>query len=78
MLCSLFFSVTIDTAEGSTSLVRYNLNILFMVVYSCKECGELNYLTPHTFWNISDGAKCEKCKTINRITPEDGELKKHQ
>jgi|GEM_PF-595271 hypothetical protein len=26
--------------------------------------GELNYLTPHAFWNISDfGAKCEKCGT---------------
>jgi len=33
-----------------------------MVVYTCKKCGELNYLTPHAFWNISDfGAKCEKC-----------------
>jgi hypothetical protein len=24
-----------------------------MVVYSCKKCGELNYLTPHAFWNIT-------------------------
>ena len=40
-----------------------------MVVYSCKKCGELNYLTPHAFWNIVDfGAKCEKCETINTIT----------
>jgi hypothetical protein len=30
------------------------LNILFMVVYSCKECGELNYLTPSAFCNITD------------------------
>ena len=31
-----------------------------MVVYTCKKCGELNYLTPHAFWNITDsGAKCE-------------------
>ena len=37
-----------------------------MVVYSCKKCGEPNYLTPHAFWDISDfGAKCEKCETIN-------------
>jgi hypothetical protein len=29
-------------------------------------CGELNFLTPHAFWNISDfGTKCEKCETIN-------------
>jgi hypothetical protein len=35
-----------------------------MVVYTCKKCGELNYLTPHAFWNITDfGAKCEKCET---------------
>jgi hypothetical protein len=26
----------------------------FMVVYSCKKCGELNYLTPHAFWNIDN------------------------
>jgi hypothetical protein len=48
-----------------------------MVVYSCKNCGELNYLTPHAFWNITDiGAKSEKCETINTITLEKGELKK--
>jgi phage FluMu protein Com len=48
-----------------------------MVVYSCKKCGELNYLTPHAFWNISDfGAKCERCERINTITLEEGELKK--
>jgi hypothetical protein len=43
----------------------------------CKKCGELNYLTPHAFWNISDfGARCERCETINTITLENGELKK--
>jgi hypothetical protein len=48
-----------------------------MVVYTCKKCGELNYLTPHSFWNITDfGAKCERCETINTITLEEGELKK--
>ena len=32
-----------------------------MVIYSCKKCGELNYLTPHAFWNIAEfDAKCEK------------------
>jgi hypothetical protein len=50
-----------------------------MVVYSCKKCGELNYLTPHAFWNITDfGAKYEKCETINTITLEEGELKKQE
>jgi hypothetical protein len=48
-----------------------------MYVYACKKCGELNHLTPHTSWNITDfGAKCEKCETINTITLEEGELKK--
>ena len=58
-------------------LDRYILNILFMVVYSCRKYGELNYDTPYAFWNIADfGAKCEKCETINTITLEKGELKK--
>jgi hypothetical protein len=48
-----------------------------MVVYTCKKCGELNYLTPRAFWNITDfGAKYEKCETIITITLENGELKK--
>jgi hypothetical protein len=39
-----------------------------MVVYTRKKSGELNYLTPHVFWNISDfGAKCEKYEMINTI-----------
>jgi phage FluMu protein Com len=47
-----------------------------MIVYSCKKCGELNYLTPHAFWDITDfGAKCEKCEMINTITLEKGEPK---
>jgi phage FluMu protein Com len=48
-----------------------------MAFIYCKKCGELNYLTPHTFWNNNDfGAKCEKCETINTITLGRGELKK--
>jgi hypothetical protein len=62
-----------------TLFIKYFLNIPIMVVYSCKECGELNYLTPHAFWNTIDfGAKCEKCETINTITLENGELKKQE
>ena len=46
-----------------------------MVVYSCEKCRELNYLIPHTFWNISDfGAECEKCETINMVTLEKNAL----
>jgi hypothetical protein len=50
-----------------------------MVVNACKNCGGLNYLTSHAFWNafwnITDSAKCEKCKTINTIALEMGNLK---
>ena len=60
-----------------TSLIKYFPNTPFIVVYTCKKCGELNYLTPHAFWNTSDfGAKCEKCEKINTITLENEELKK--
>jgi hypothetical protein len=75
---TLFHFVDYSTGE-IMSLIKYNLNILFMVVYSCRECGELNYLTPHAFWNITDfGAKCERCETINTITLVNGELKKQE
>lgn len=47
-----------------------------MVVYTCKKCGEPNFITPDAFWNVTDcGAKCEKCETINTVTLEKGELK---
>jgi phage FluMu protein Com len=46
-----------------------------MVVNACKNCGGLNYLTSHAFWNITESAKCEKCKTINTIALEMGNLK---
>ena len=48
-----------------------------MPLIFCKECKETIYPNPHAFWNITDfGAKCEKCERINRITLENGELKK--
>ncbi len=48
-----------------------------MVVYSCKKCGQPNYLTPNAFWNIADfEAKCERCGTINMITLEMGDLRR--
>jgi hypothetical protein len=49
----------------------------YIVVYSCKKCGELNYLTPIAFWNVDDlNLKCKDCGTINTVTIENGELKK--
>jgi hypothetical protein len=57
-------------------LIEYLPNTQFTDVYSCKKCGELNFLTPHAFWDITDfGAKCEKFETINTITVN-GEPKK--
>ena len=67
------------------SLGSINVNVLdkvqsdhsYMVLITCKKCGELDYLTSKAFWNITDfGAKCEECETINTITLEKGELKK--
>jgi hypothetical protein len=47
-----------------------------MVVITCKECGELEYLTSKALGNLTDfGYKCRNCNTINRITLEDGDLK---
>jgi hypothetical protein len=41
-------------------------NVILWPSYTCKKCGEPNFLTPHAFWNITDfGGKCEKCETIN-------------
>jgi hypothetical protein len=73
----------VDLIEESPWIVndthKVPLNILFKVVYACKKCGELNFLTPHAFRNISDlGAECEKCETINTMTLETGELKKQE
>jgi hypothetical protein len=39
----------------------------------------IDYLTSKAFSNITDfGYKCRSCGTINRITLEDGEPKKHE
>ena len=51
-------SSTILTGANVIDIVLSEYSI--MAVYTCKKCGELNYLTPHAFWNITDfGAKCE-------------------
>jgi hypothetical protein len=48
-----------------------------MAVYTCKKCGELNYLTSKAFGNITDfGYKCRRGGTINRITLENGRTQK--
>jgi hypothetical protein len=54
---------------GVTVPHKVLLDIPCMVVYSCKKCGELNYLTPHAFWNIAEfDAKCEKGNLRNRYS----------
>jgi RNase P subunit RPR2 len=60
------------------SFACYNLNIPSMPVIFCKECKETIYLNPKAYWNVNDiDVKCKKCNTINTITLENGELKKH-
>jgi hypothetical protein len=54
-------------------LIRYNLNIPFMVLITCKKSENLTF---KTFCNLTDfGYKCRSCGTIDRITLENGELK---
>jgi ribosomal protein L33 len=43
----------------------------------CKKCGDINYLTTKALENLTDFSyKCRYCNMINRVTLEDGELKK--
>jgi hypothetical protein len=85
MSCMQYFCIA--GSSYANELLNYNIYVIdkvlseyfFMVLYSCKKCGELNYLTPHAFWNITGfGAKCERCETTNTITLENGELKKQE
>jgi RNase P subunit RPR2 len=59
--------------------IRYNLNILYVVLITCKKCGDINYLTSEALGNLTDfGYKCRNCNTINRITLEEAKLKKKE
>jgi RNase P subunit RPR2 len=59
--------------------IRYNLNILYVVLITCKKCGDINYLTSEALGNLTDfGYKCRNCNTINRMTLEEAELKKKE
>lgn len=50
-----------------------------MVLVTCEKCGDINYLNSVTSGNVTEsGYKCRNCNTINRITLEDGELKKQK
>jgi hypothetical protein len=47
------------TGANAIDIVHSEYSIYSPIHY--KKCGELNYLTPDAFWNITDfGAKCEK------------------
>jgi RNase P subunit RPR2 len=61
-----------------TSLIRYNLDIHYVVLITCKKCGDISYVASEKLGNVTDfDYKCRNCNRINRITLEDGELKKH-
>ena len=63
--------------KHDNSLMLMFLNISYMVLITCKKCGELDYYTSKAFWNITDlGVKCTNCNTLNTITLENGELRK--
>ena len=40
-----------------------------MVVYTCKKCGEPNFLTPHAFWNIADFGANAKVLVAIKMCP---------
>jgi tetratricopeptide (TPR) repeat protein len=47
----------------------------YVVLITCKKCGDINYLTSEALDNLTD-FECRNCNTVNGITLEDGELKK--
>jgi hypothetical protein len=58
-------------------LIKYILDIQYVVLITRKKCGDINYLTSEALGNLTDfGLKCRYCITINRITLKDGEPKK--
>ena len=64
---------------GVDVLDKVQSDHFYMVLITCKKCGELDYLTSKAFSNITDfGYKCRSCGTINRITLENGEIKKQE
>jgi hypothetical protein len=49
----------------------------YIVLITCKKCGELDYLISKALGNLTDfGYKCRNCITINRRILEDGKPKK--
>jgi phage FluMu protein Com len=69
MSCCAVLDCAYTYIVGVTVIDNVFLNIFFVVLYTCKKCDELNYLSPTAFWNIfSFGVKCPKCETINTIT----------
>jgi len=58
-------------------LIRYSLNVQYVALITCKKCGDISYVASEKLGNVTNfGYKCCNCNTINRITLEDGELKK--
>jgi hypothetical protein len=52
--------------------------IHYMVLLTCKKWGDMSHLT-FKLGSVTDfGYKCRNCNTINKITLEDGELKKQE
>jgi len=62
-----------------TFFIKYDLNIHNVVLITCKKCGDINYLNSEALGHLTDfGFKCRYCDTVNRVTFEDGKLKKHK
>jgi phage FluMu protein Com len=59
-----------------TKIISKSLDILSMLTIICNKCGEFIDLNTTNYWNVKDiDVTCAKCKAINTITIEEGELR---
>ena len=68
-----------DSISGQDNVIdKVRSDYYAMVLITCKQCGDINYFAIEKLGNLTDfGYRCRNYNTINRITAEDGELKKH-
>jgi phage FluMu protein Com len=64
----------IEVSKGQKSYSGIGIFIPLSLIH-CKKCGN-DIILGDIYQNAKDmGAQCERCKAVNLITMEDGELK---